>query len=153
MTKTEMTEYQTQSLAKVLEEYEPKFFPDDNLTPQIIKDSFMEHLKRHNVFVFPCEADDEIFVVGTGKHAHVKRCTAESFMIDKSFGSVGVNFCCDNNCEGCFFSAWKKDYSEEWSCDNEYGSSCIQFNEFGETAFLSEKEANKVAEKERAKYE
>lgn len=92
---------------------------------------------------------DAIYVKGEDQ---VVECyIMETYLDDQKGIEYFVSFKCeyletDNACKGCPFYSWKQDYSGEWSCDGEYGQSCVIAADIGKTVFLTREEAEAALE-------
>ena len=95
--------------------------------------------KAGRLVLLPVRTKETVYVVGEKR---IMECFIAEVYIDDARGlEYMVSFDCDNDCDGCPFNSWRQDYSEEYSCDGEYGDGCILGSEFGKTVFLTREEA------------
>ena len=98
--------------------------------------------------VFKSKIGDTVYVVGESKI--VEATISEMYILhDKKGVEYLVNFKCDENCKGCPFYAWEKDWEGEWGCDCEYGDGAVAQKDFGETVFLTHEAAERALKGER----
>lgn len=92
--------------------------------------------------VLPVRTKETVYVVGEKR---IMECfIAEAYIDDARGLEYMVSFDCDDNCDGCPFNSWRLDWSGEYSCDGEYGESCILGSDFEKTFFLTREEAEAV---------
>ena len=101
-----------------------------------------DHLLANGVIVPPCKVGDTVYAVGDIGGHQIKECKVNFFAFESAeHFEADVYFDCDDNCDGCYFNAWRQSYCGEWDCDNAYGHSCIPISDFGKIVFLTKEEA------------
>lgn len=111
-----------------------------------------EHLLANGIIVPPCKVGDTVYTVGDIDGHQIKECKVRFFHFESAEGlDVDVYFDCDDNCDGCYFNAWRQSYCGEWDCENAYGQSCIPISDFGKTVFLTKEEAEKALKEREGK--
>lgn len=98
--------------------------------------------KAGRLVLLPVRTKETVYVVGEKR---IMECfIAEAYIDDARGLEYMVSFDCDDDCDGCPFNSWRQDWSGEYSCDGEYGESCILGSDFEKTFFLTREEAEAV---------